>query len=40
VVTKLEEWISNKTSEGKNADRENTARKEFPMFMCLEIKLT
>jgi 2-polyprenyl-3-methyl-5-hydroxy-6-metoxy-1,4-benzoquinol methylase len=39
VVTKLEEWISNKTSEGKNADRENTARKEFPMFMCLEIKL-
>jgi ubiquinone/menaquinone biosynthesis C-methylase UbiE len=39
VVTKLEEWISNKSSEGKNADRENTARKEFPMFMCLEIKL-
>ncbi len=39
AVTKLEEWISNKVSEGKNADRENTARKEFPMFMCLEIKL-
>lgn len=38
AVTKLEEWISNKTSEGKNAERENTARKEFPMFMCLEIK--
>lgn len=38
AVTKLEEWISNKSSEGKNADRENTARKEFPMFMCLEIK--
>ncbi len=41
AVTKLEEWISNKVSEegGKNSERENTARKEFPMFMCLEIKL-
>jgi 2-polyprenyl-3-methyl-5-hydroxy-6-metoxy-1,4-benzoquinol methylase len=39
AVTKLEEWISNKNSEGKNAERENVARKEFPMFMCLEIKL-
>ncbi len=38
AVTKLEEWISNKESVGKNADRENTARKEFPMFMCLEVK--
>lgn len=40
VVTKLEEWISHKTSEenGKNSERENIARKEFPMFMCLEIK--
>jgi ubiquinone/menaquinone biosynthesis C-methylase UbiE len=40
AVTKLEEWISNKISEegGKNSERENTARKEFPMFMCLEIK--
>ncbi len=37
-VTKLEEWISNKESVGKNSDRENTARKEFPMFMCLEVK--
>ena len=37
AVTRLEEWVSNKVSDGKYADRENTARKEFPMFMCLEI---
>jgi ubiquinone/menaquinone biosynthesis C-methylase UbiE len=36
-VTRLEEWVSDKESVGKHADRENTARKEFPMFMCLEI---
>jgi ubiquinone/menaquinone biosynthesis C-methylase UbiE len=39
VVTKLEEWISNKNSEGKSAERENAARKEFPMFMCLEVRI-
>ena len=38
AVTRLEEWISNRVSEGKYGDRENTARKEFPMFMCLEIQ--
>ena len=37
AVTRLEEWVSNKISDGKYADRENIARKEFPMFMCLEI---
>lgn len=39
VVSRLEEWISNRNSEGKNAERENKARKEFPMFMCLEVKI-
>lgn len=38
VVSKLEEWISHKDSEGKNAERENKSRKEFPMFMCLELR--
>jgi ubiquinone/menaquinone biosynthesis C-methylase UbiE len=36
AVTRLEEW-THKESEGKHAERENTARKEFPMFMCLEL---
>ena len=38
AVTRLEEWISNRVSDGKYAERENIARKEFPMFMCMEIK--
>ena len=38
AVTRLEEWISNRVSDGKHEDRENIARREFPMFMCLEIK--
>lgn len=36
-VSRLEEWISNRESIGKHADRENIARKEIPMFMCLEV---
>ncbi len=31
----LEEWISDKKSTGKNAKMENTARKEFPLFLSL-----
>ena len=34
-IEKVEEWISNKTSVGKRAKAENTARKEFPLFMAL-----
>jgi ubiquinone/menaquinone biosynthesis C-methylase UbiE len=37
AITRLEEWISHKTSEpGPRAKAENTARKEFPLFMALE----
>lgn len=39
AITKIEEWISHKESEkGPRQDAENKARKEFPMFMCLEFK--
>jgi len=38
-VTRLEEWISNKTSEpGPRAEAENKARKEIPLFLYLEAR--
>ena len=37
AITRLEEWISHRTSEkGPRADAENEARKEIPLFMMLE----
>lgn len=40
VITRLEEWISHKTSEpGPRAKAENAARKEFPLFMLIEAKV-
>ena len=40
VITRLEEWMSHKTSKrGPRASIEDTARKEIPMFMCIEAKL-
>jgi ubiquinone/menaquinone biosynthesis C-methylase UbiE len=37
LVKKLEEWISHKESKpGPRAIAENNARKEIPLFMCLE----
>lgn len=39
VITKIEEWTSHKKSQkGPRAIAEDVARKEFPMFMCLELK--
>lgn len=39
AITKLEEWISHRTSEpGPWAKAENIARKEIPLFMCLVLK--
>jgi ubiquinone/menaquinone biosynthesis C-methylase UbiE len=39
VVSRLEEWISHKQSGvGPRQKSEDKARKEIPMFMCLEIK--
>ncbi len=41
AVTRLEEWISHKASQaGPRQKAEDKARKEFPMFMCLELKKT
>ena len=37
VITKLEEWISHKESQkGPKKNIEDNARKEIPMFMCIE----
>lgn len=39
AVTRLEEWISHKQSgSGPRQAAEDKARKEIPMFMCLEVK--
>ncbi len=38
VVSHLEEWVSNKSSDkGARQKAEDIARKEFPLFMCLEL---
>ncbi len=37
-IEQIDEWISDKTSVGKNAARENTSRKEFPLFMAFTLK--
>jgi ubiquinone/menaquinone biosynthesis C-methylase UbiE len=38
-VTRLEEWASHKTSDaGPRKAAEDQARKEIPLFMCLELK--
>lgn len=40
AVTKLEEWISHKTSQaGPRQQAEDAARKEIPLFMLLEAKV-
>ncbi|MEI6660131.1 MAG: class I SAM-dependent methyltransferase [bacterium] len=39
AITRLEEWISHKKSEkGPRQEAEDIARKEIPMFMCIEIR--
>lgn len=39
AITRLEEWISHKKSDsGPRQLAEDQARKEIPMFMCIEIK--
>lgn len=39
VINRLEEWISHKQSEvGPRQTAEDKARKEIPMFMCIEVK--
>ena len=37
LVSRLEEWVSHKTSEaGPREAAENRARNEFPLFLFLE----
>lgn len=38
LVSDLQEWVSDKESEGKAAKMENFARQEFPMFMAISIR--
>ncbi len=39
-VTRLEEWISHKQSQkGPRQKAEDTARREIPLFMCIEARL-
>jgi ubiquinone/menaquinone biosynthesis C-methylase UbiE len=39
AVARLEEWISHKKSQkGPRQISEDTARKEIPIFMCLEVR--
>ena len=39
VITHLEEWISHKKSEaGPRQNAEDKARKEIPLFMCIEVR--
>jgi ubiquinone/menaquinone biosynthesis C-methylase UbiE len=40
AITKLEEWISHKKSEdGPKKAIEDAARKEIPLFMCIELQV-
>ncbi len=38
VVDALEEWVSDKQSEGKAAKMENRGRSEFPLFLALRLR--
>jgi ubiquinone/menaquinone biosynthesis C-methylase UbiE len=35
VIEEMEEWISDKTSEGGAAQMENRSRREFPLFLTI-----
>ncbi len=40
AITRLEEWVSHKTSEkGPRSNAENDARREFPLFMMIEARV-
>ena len=39
AVTRLEEWISHKSSQpGPRSAEEDRTRKEIPMFLCIEAR--
>ncbi len=35
LISTIDEWVSDKLSEGKASKMENNARKEFPLFMLI-----
>ena len=39
VIETMEEWVSDKKSEGSAAEMEDKARKEFPLFLTIVAKL-
>jgi hypothetical protein len=39
AITRIEEWISHKESEkGPRKEAEDRARKEFPLFLAIEVR--
>lgn len=38
LIERIEEWVSDKKSIGKNSKMENRARSEFPLFMAISAK--
>jgi ubiquinone/menaquinone biosynthesis C-methylase UbiE len=40
VIEEIEEWVSDKKSEGGKAEMEDKARREFPLFMAILAKKT
>lgn len=38
VISRIEEWVSNKKSTGSKAKIEDRAREEFPLFMALVVE--
>lgn len=38
VIDALEEWVSDKQSEGKAAKMENRGRSEFPLFLAMRLR--
>ena len=40
MIDTMEEWVSDKKSEGRNAKSEDRARAEFPLFLAIKAKLT
>lgn len=38
MISTIEEWISDKKSEGKMAKMEDRAREEFPLFLAIKAK--
>lgn len=35
IIESIDEWISDRESQGRYAETENFTRKEFPLFMCI-----